>query len=115
MLTQIWKAADKTPRYLLLDEPTSSLDLAHQHHTLTVARAFAERQVGVLVVLHDLNLAAQYADRVLLLKEGREVATGPPEQVLQAEIIEAVYEIPITVIPHPHSSCPLVVPAVNLT
>ena len=114
VLAQIWEAMDQTPRYLLLDEPTSSLDLAHQHHTLTVARAFAERQVGVLVVLHDLNLAAQYADRVLLLKEGREVATGPPEQVLQAEIIEAVYEIPITVIPHPHSSCPLVVPAANI-
>ncbi len=113
VLAQIWEAVDKGPRYLLLDEPTSSLDLAHQHHTLTVARAFAERQVGVLMVLHDLNLAAQYADRVLLLKEGRQVATGPPEQVLQAETIEAVYEIPVTVIPHPHSPCPLVVPAAN--
>ena len=113
VLAQIWEAVYQTPRYLLLDEPTSSLDLAHQHHILTVARAFAERQVGVLVVLHDLNLAAQYADRVLLLKEGREVATGSPEQVLQAEVIEAVYEIPITVIPHPHSSCPLVVPVAN--
>lgn len=113
VLAQIWEAVDDRPRYLLLDEPTSSLDLAHQHHILTVARAFAERQVGVMVVLHDLNLAAQYADRVLLLKEGRAVATGPPEQVLQAEVIEAVYEIPITVIPHPHSSCPLVVPAAN--
>ena len=68
---------------------------------------------GVLVVLHDLNLAAQYADRVLLLKAGREVATDPPEQVLQAEIIEAVYEISITVIPLPHSSCPLVVLVAN--
>lgn len=115
VLAQIWEAADGKPRYLLLDEPTSSLDLAHQHQTLTLARAFAERQVGVLVVLHDLNLAAQYADRVLLLKEGRTVATGPPKQVLQADIIEAVYEIPIAVIPHPHLACPLVVPAANFT
>ena len=111
VLAQIWEAVEETPRYLLLDEPTSSLDLAHQHHTLAVARAFAGRQVGVLVVLHDLNLAAQYADRVMLLKEGREVAEGPPGQVLQAETIEAVYGVPITVIPHPHGSCPLVVAA----
>ena len=113
VLAQIWEAVAQMPRYLLLDEPTSSLDLAHQHQILSAARAFAERQVGVLVVLHDLNLAAQYADRVLLLKAGRAVATGPPEQVLQVCIIESVYEIPVTVIPHPHNSCPLVVPATN--
>ncbi len=113
VLAQIWEAVAQMPRYLLLDEPTSSLDLAHQHQILSAARAFAERQVGVLVVLHDLNLAAQYADRVLLLKAGRAVATGPPEQVLQVCIIESVYEIPVTVIPHPHDSCPLVVPATN--
>ena len=110
VLAQIWEAVDQLPRYLLLDEPTSNLDLAHQHQALSVARAFAERQVGVLVVLHDLNLAAQYADQILLLKEGREVAAGPPEQVLQAELIEAVYHIPVTVIPHPHGPRPLVVP-----
>ncbi len=113
VLAQIWEAMDELPRYLLLDEPTSSLDLAHQHQALSVARGFAERQVGVLVVLHDLNLAAQYADRILLLKEGREVASGPPEQVLQAEVIEAVYDIPVTVIPHPHGPRPLVVPALT--
>ena len=111
VLAQIWEAVEETPRYLLLDEPTSSLDLAHQHRTLAVARAFAGRRAGVLVVLHDLNLAAQYADRVLLLKEGREVAAGPPGQVLRAETIEAVYEVPVTVIPHPHGSWPLVVAA----
>lgn len=110
VLAQIWESVDGAPRYLLLDEPTSSLDLAHQHHTLTAARGFAGRSVGVLVVLHDLNLAARYADRVLLLKEGRTVAEGTPGEVLQEETIEAVYDIPITVIPHPHEPCPLVVP-----
>ena len=113
VLAQIWEAVDQLPRYLLLDEPTSSLDLAHQHQALSVARAFAQRQVGVLVVLHDLNLAAQYADHILLLKEGRKVASGPPGQVLQAEVIEAVYDVPVTVIPHPHGPRPLVVPALT--
>ena len=54
---------------LLLDEPTNNLDLAHQHGTLEIASAFARRGVGVLAILHDLNLAAQYADSVLVMKE----------------------------------------------
>ena len=111
VLAQIWEDVDGSPRYLLLDEPTSSLDLAHQHHTLTAARGFAGRSVGVLMVLHDLNLAARYADRVLLLKECRKVVEGTPGEVLREETIEAVYDIPITVIPHPHEPFPLVVPA----
>ena len=112
VLAQIWDSNDDTPRYLLLDEPTSSLDLAHQHHILSVARAFAARDVGVLVVLHDLNLAAQYADTALLLDRGREIAAGIPAEVLQDHIVEEVYGIPITVIPHPHKPCPLIVPEV---
>ena len=109
VLAQIWDAAVGAPRYLLLDEPTSSLDLAFKHHTLTVVRRLAARNVAVLVVLHDLNLAAQYADRILLLDGGRQVAVGSPYEVLQAEVIQAVYGMPISVMPHPNLSCPLVV------
>ena len=97
VLAQIWESVDGAPRYLLMDEPTSSLDLAYQHHTLGV-------------VLHDLNLAAQYADRILLLHAGRPVALGAPEQVLRADTIQDVYGMPIEVIPHPHIPCPLVIP-----
>ena len=61
------------------------------------------------MVLHDLNLAAQYADRILLLDGGRQVAVGSPNEVLQAEVIEAVYGMPISVMPHPNLPCPLVV------
>jgi len=109
VLAQIWEASNDSPRYLLLDEPTASLDLAYQHHTLTVARRFSARNVAVLVILHDLNLAAQYADRILLLDRGRQVAVGAPHEVLQADMIQAVYGLSISVIPHPHISCPLVV------
>lgn len=100
------------PRYLLLDEPTASLDLAHQHLALGLAREIAlERRIGVLAVLHDLNLAAQYADRVLLLKHGRVVADGAPEAVLSEALVSFAFSVRALVIPHPGNGRPLVVTA----
>ncbi len=99
-------------RFLLLDEPTASLDLAHQHLALRLARGFAhEHRVGVLAVLHDLNLAAQYADRVLLLKQGRVVADGVPDEVLSEALVSFAFSVRAMVIPHPVSGRPLVVAA----
>ena len=69
--------AQQTP-LLLLDEPTSSLDLHHQEHLMALARAAVDRGGTVVAVLHDLNLAAAYADRIVLLDQGRLVAVGPP-------------------------------------
>lgn len=112
-LTQIWAGADvpdPAPRFLLLDEPTSNLDLAHQHAALALVRDFSRRAVGALVVLHDLNLAAEYADRIALLRDGAIVGVGTPDQVLRADILERVFDIPIMVVPHPRLSHPLVVP-----
>jgi iron complex transport system ATP-binding protein len=97
-------------RFLLLDEPTSNLDLAHQHGTLAVARRFAREGVGVLVVLHDLNLAAQYGDRVLMLKDGRVAHCGRPREVLTREAIREVFGVESVVTDHPSADCPLVVP-----
>ena len=108
-LAQIWEPApDGGPRYLLLDEPTSSLDLAHQHAVLALARAWAAEDVAIAVVLHDLNLAAAYADRISLLHRGRVRASGLPETVLQAEIVAEVYGIPVTRLTHPDSGLPVV-------
>ncbi len=99
-------------RYLLLDEPTASLDLAHQHLALGLARGLASRRrVGVFAVLHDLNLAAQYADRILLLKQGRVVATGPPAAVLSEALVSFAFSVRAQVIPHPANGRPLVVTA----
>jgi len=109
VLAQIWEPVDEQPRLLLLDEPTSSLDLAHQHHTLALARRFARHDTGVLAILHDLNLAAQYADRLLLLQRGQLLASGPPGDVLTAELIGRAFELPVHVMPHPSLPCPLVV------
>jgi len=81
VLAQIWEPSDAA-RLLLLDEPTASLDLSHQHTTLESVRRFAESGVAVVVVLHDLALAAQYTDRLLLLAGGRVLDQGKTGDVL---------------------------------
>lgn len=95
VLAQIWEPVELGPRLLLLDEPTASLDLAHQHHCLRVARAFAERGVAVLAVLHDPNLVMAYADQVTLLCCGEALAQGTPKTVLTAAHLEQMYGVPI--------------------
>jgi iron complex transport system ATP-binding protein len=98
-------------RYLLLDEPTSSLDLAHQHAALEIARRLAADGAGVVAILHDLNLAAMYADQVCMLRSGRVHAYGTPQAVIRPESIAAVYGVTASVIPHPTRNCPLVIAA----
>jgi iron complex transport system ATP-binding protein len=108
VLAQIWESRCGS-RYLLLDEPTAALDMAHQHRTLEIVRDFARRDSGVLVILHDLNLAAQYADRLLLLKNGCPHALGSPEDILRPEVILDVFGVPVRVIDHPTNGTKLVV------
>jgi iron complex transport system ATP-binding protein len=96
-------------RYLLLDEPTSSLDPAHQHLAMRLLRREARAGRGVLAALHDLNLAAAYADRIVLLSHGRVAATGLPADVLRPDVLEPVFSIPMLVIPHPHLPHPIVI------
>mgnify|MGYP000959920256 CR=1 FL=1 len=100
--------AQQTP-VLLLDEPTAALDLRHQERTLRSARELAAQGRCVVVVLHDLNLASAYADRIVMLCDGRIAADGPPREVLTREIIGKVYGQPVQVIEHPTRGVPLVV------
>ena len=109
VLAQVWEESGDGPRYLLLDEPTASLDLAYQHHTLETVRQFAAKGAGVLAVLHDLNLAAQFADRIVVLRDGHQLACGCPQAVLTPGIIQAAFAFSATVMPHPSRACPLVV------
>ena len=109
-LAQIWTPPADGHRYLLLDEPTASLDLAHQQRVLRTARAFAEQGAGVLAILHDLNLAAQWADRVVVMDEGQVHAKGTPEAVLTPSCIHEVFGWPVCVLSHPTRACPLIVP-----
>ncbi len=95
--------------YLLLDEPTSSLDLQHQHRVLAVARGLARQGRGVLAVVHDLNLASQYADVVCMMHEGTTAMTGPPATVFTSETIRAVFGTEVLITKHPCDTCPLIV------
>ena len=98
-------------RVLMLDEPTASLDPRHQLHLLSAVHTLAhEENVAVLVIVHDLNLAAGCCDRLLLLGQGRVAACGTPAQVLTPDTLRQVYGVEATVLPHPNQpGRPLVV------
>jgi iron complex transport system ATP-binding protein len=110
VLAQIWDLQKDQTRFLLLDEPTASLDLAHQHLTLQTAREFADNETVIITVLHDINLAAQYADKILFLKNGKKVAFDVPEKVLNAENVREVFGIEAEFARHPKLNVPLVIP-----
>ncbi|MFE7514817.1 heme ABC transporter ATP-binding protein [Streptomyces sp. NPDC057540] len=95
---------------LLLDEPTAALDLRHQELVLRVCRERAAAGDAVVVVLHDLGLAAAHADRVAVLDGGRIAADGAPSEVFGEELLSRVYRQPVEVFPHPRTGVPLVVP-----
>ncbi|RZI33806.1 heme ABC transporter ATP-binding protein [Pseudomonas orientalis] len=107
VLAQLWPG--EAGQTLLLDEPTSMLDPLHQHTTLQAIRSFADRGAAVLVILHDLNLAARYCDRILLLEGGRPHALDTPAQVLRPEPLKAVFGLDVLVQLHPERGHPLII------
>jgi iron complex transport system ATP-binding protein len=107
-LAQLGEPAEWPGKYLFLDEPASSLDLKHQHDLFRLTRELAQGGVGVFAVLHDLNLAALYADRLLLLQRGSVVICDGPEVVLDPVRIEAVFGQAVVVVRHPERNCPQV-------
>lgn len=102
--------AQETP-VVLLDEPTAALDVGHREQLMAEVRTLARQGRAVIAVLHDLNLAAFYADRVVVIAGGTIRADGEPREVLDAGLLSEVYEQPMRVIEHPFRSCPLVLAA----
>lgn len=101
----IARALAQQPRLLVLDEPTNHLDIRHQFEALALPRRLG---VTAVLALHDLNLAAHYCDVLYVLDRGRSVCAGPPEQVLTADMLAAVYGVVGTVGPHPVTGRPQV-------
>jgi iron complex transport system ATP-binding protein len=103
------RALAQEPKLLLLDEPTANLDIGHQIALLGLVRQLTrERRLGALVVTHEINLAAEFADRVALLKNGRLLACGATREVMTAELLGEVFETPLLVDAHPQSGQPRV-------
>lgn len=111
---RIARALAQEPETLVLDEPTTSLDIRHEMGIFELLRGLAGDGVAVLLVTHNLNLAARHADRLLLLDAGRPVAAGAPAAVLTRPVLERVYGWPVTVGAHPgpgpDSGAPQVIP-----
>ena len=96
-------------RYLFLDEPVSSLDIHFQHQILQIARSLVNDNIVLIAVLHDLNLAMQYADRILFMKDGRIAAEGSSPAVVTPALIREVFDIPVLLLENPHGHTPVMV------
>lgn len=102
--------AQQTP-LLLLDEPTTFLDLEHQHEVLSLVRELNRaRGMTILLVLHDLNQAARYADRMVAIQEGRIVADGTPREVLTPQLLAEVFHVQAQIVAHPVDGIPVCLP-----
>ncbi|KJL29817.1 ABC transporter ATP-binding protein [Microbacterium oxydans] len=109
---RVWVAmalAQQT-KHLLLDEPTTFLDIAHQIDLMELFADLHRNGTTLVAVLHDLNHAARYATHLVAMRDGAVVAQGDPREIITAEIVEAVYDLPCTVITDPVSGTPLVLP-----
>jgi iron complex transport system ATP-binding protein len=105
------RALAQDTKALLLDEPTTHLDLQHKSGLLNLVQQLAsEKSLAVMMVLHDLNLASLYANRIALLVDGRLQANGEPHNVLTEENLASTYQVPVHIIPHPHYGNPLILP-----
>ncbi len=109
---RVWAAMSlaQDTSILLLDEPTTFLDIAHQIELLDLFSDLHRSGTTIVAVLHDLNHAARYATHLVVMKDGRIVTTGPPTDILTAELVEGVFGLPCLVIDDPVSGTPLVVP-----
>ncbi|AXE23897.1 Fe(3+)-dicitrate ABC transporter ATP-binding protein [Streptomyces globosus] len=112
---RVWMAmvlAQRTP-CLLLDEPTSFLDITHQYQLLGLLAGLRDEGRTVIAVLHDINQACRFADHLVAMKDGRVVAEGAPADIVDAALIKDVFDLPSVIIPDPVTATPMVVPTLQ--
>ncbi|MCO4294067.1 heme ABC transporter ATP-binding protein [Solitalea sp. MAHUQ-68] len=98
VLAQIWEPHQNELRYLFLDEPIASLDLGYQHEFLKIAKEIALENTIVVAIIHDLNLAMQYADHLVALKAGRKIVEGRPSEALTEKLVLDLYDVPARIV-----------------
>ena len=109
VLAQVWEKPADGYRYLFLDEPLNSLDISYQHEFLQAAVELIKGKTVLIAVMHDINLAAHYADNLFFLKEGELIVHGKPKDILSSDMIEKVFNIKTTVIENPVTGKPLII------
>ena len=109
VLAQIWEKPATGFRYLFLDEPLTSLDINYQQEFLQIAREFTNTGTVLVAVMHDINLAIQYADKLFFLKEGELIKQGKPVDVLTKDLIKQIFDVDVTIINNPSTNKPVVV------
>lgn len=120
VMAQIWDEKDtadasvnavyRKPRLLLLDEPTAALDLGHQQVLMRAIRRFANQGVAVVMVLHDINLASRYSDRIVALLDGRVLAQGDVNEVISEHFLQELYAAKVYVVKHPQTNNNVIIP-----
>tara|TARA_B100000965_G_scaffold9105_1_gene7046 strand:- start:2179 stop:2952 length:774 start_codon:yes stop_codon:yes gene_type:complete len=101
-LIQLWRPSNShDPRYMFLDEPTANLDILHEQNLMKLVRSKAMEGIGILLILHDLNLAAKYSDKLVIFKNGSLIKSGSPEEVLQSKVLTEVYGLDMEVAKDP--------------
>ena len=99
----------------MLDEPTTFLDITHQYGLLELFETLRrELDRTIVVVLHDLNQAARFASHLIVMKDGDIVTAGPPAEIITAELIGEVYDLPCSIVPDPETGAPMVIPKAAL-
>ena len=103
-LIQAWRPSNSNdPKYIFLDEPTANLDINYEKKVMEIVRKKADEGIGILLIVHDINLACKYSDKIAVLKDGFLLGFGSPENILTEEILSNAYDLPVKVIKNPLS------------
>lgn len=106
----IARALAQKPRILLLDEPIAHLDIKYQVEILTLLKNLSQKGILILTVLHDINLAAQFCEEIIMMKEGTIISRGKPRDILSPKNISTVFSLDVEIIPHPLTNTPYIIP-----
>jgi iron complex transport system ATP-binding protein len=105
-LVVIARALAQEPRILLLDEPTSHLDLHHQSMIMNLLKKLNDQGIAIIIINHDLNLAGLYCERLILINRGRILAEGPPQALFNKDILKQAFGVDVELITHPQKDIP---------